>query len=327
MIKLSEISYREEDWSEEIGDRYLVNMTFEDGAYTVAAYEKMGGQYGVPDTKLRYGDINKAKKRYNDLIRKYRKMCESMKLRIKESLDDSLIDKLVELGFEQNNKNEWSKYYRNDGFRVWINPDNGDCYIEDNATFYEVDSAFKPVKTSSDVEKIDKLANIGLSKLYEPINQYVDRMSKDNVFVNGVWVKKKSGYRESSNKKSRYINMTESDTVVNSPEDVVGIDIHDDYDSIIVYSKDYAYIEKLYDLMYSYASDWADDHYKDIDKYGDSIVNTCFDYIEDKLYRRGLSDFESDFIKGRKGIDRDTVTLKDGTVVEIIEKIDLSKML
>lgn len=204
MIKLSEISYREEDWSEEIGDRYLVNMTFEDGAYTVAAYEKMGGQYGVPDTKLRYGDINKAKKRYKDLIRKYKRMCENMKLRIKES---------------------------------------------------------------------------------------------------------------------------DYNTAISDSGEYFGVEIFDDYDSIIVYSKDYAYIEKLYDLMYSYASDWADDHYKDIDKYGDSIANTCFDYIEDKLYRRGLSDFESDFIKGRKGIDRDTVTLKDGTVVEIIEKIDLSKMI
>jgi hypothetical protein len=204
MIKLSEISYREEDWSEEIEDRYLVNMTFEDGAYTVAAYEKMGGHYGVPDTKLRYGDINKAKKRYKDLIRKYRKMCESMKLRIKES---------------------------------------------------------------------------------------------------------------------------DYDTAVSNSGEYFGVDIFDDYDSIIVYSKDYAYIEKVYDLMYSYASDWADDHYNDIDKYGDSIVNTCFDYIEDKLYRRGLRDFESDFIKSRKSIDRDTATLKDGTVVEIIEKIDLGKMI
>lgn len=204
MIKLSEISYKEEDWSEEIGDRYLVNMTFEDGAYTVAAYERMGGQYGVPDTKLRYGDLNKAKKRYNDLVRKYRKMCESMKLRIKES---------------------------------------------------------------------------------------------------------------------------DYDTDVSNSGEYFGVDIFDDYDSIIVYSKDYAYIEKVYDLMYSYASDWADDHYKDIDKYGDSVVNTCFDYIVDKLYRRGLRDFESDFIKGRKSIDRDTATLKDGTVVEIIEKIDLGKMI
>lgn len=204
MIKLSEISYKEEDWSEEIGDRYLVNMTFDDGAYTVAAYEKIGGQYGVPDTKLRYGDLNKAKKRYNDLVRKYRKMCESMKLRIEES---------------------------------------------------------------------------------------------------------------------------DYDTAVSNSGEYFGVDIFDDYDSIIVYSKDYAYIEKVYDLMYSYASDWADDHYEDIDKYGDSIVNTCFDYIENKLYRRGLRDFESDFIKGRKSIDRDTVTLKDGTVVEIIEKIDLSKMI
>lgn len=204
MIKLSEISYKEEDWSEEIGDRYLVNMTFDDGAYTVAAYEKIGGQYGVPDTKLRYGDLNKAKKRYNDLVRKYRKMCESMKLRIEES---------------------------------------------------------------------------------------------------------------------------DYDTAVSNSGEYFGVDIFDDYDSIIVYSKDYAYIEKVYDLMYSYASDWADDHYEDTDKYGDSIVNTCFDYIENKLYRRGLRDFESDFIKGRKSIDRDTVTLKDGTVVEIIEKIDLSKMI
>ena len=204
MIKLSEISYREEDWSEEIGDRYLVNMTFENGAYTVAAYEKIGGQYGVPDTKLRYGDINKAKKRYNDLIRKYRKMCESMKLRIKES---------------------------------------------------------------------------------------------------------------------------DYDTATNDSGEYFGVEIFDDYDSIIVYSKDYDYIEKVYDLMYSYASDWIDDHYKDIDRYGDSVVNTCFDYIEEKLHRSRMRDFESDFIKGRKGIDRDTVTLKDGTVVEIIEKIDLGKMI
>lgn len=204
MIKLSEISYREEDWSEEIGDRYLVNMTFEDGAYTVAAYEKMGGQYGVPDTKLRYGDINKAKKRYNDLIRKYRKMCESVKLRIKES---------------------------------------------------------------------------------------------------------------------------DYDTAISNSGEYFGVDIFDDYDSILVYSKDYAYIEKLYDLMFSYASDWADDHYKDIDKYGDNIVETCFDDIEEKLYRNGTENFEYEFLKGSKGVDYDTATLKDGTVVEIIEKIDLSKMI
>ena len=210
MIKLSEISYREEDWSEEIGDHYLVNMAFEDGAYTVAAYEKMGGQYSVPDTKLRYGDLNKAKKRYKDLIRKYKRMCESMKLRIKES---------------------------------------------------------------------------------------------------------------------------DYNTATNDSGEYFGVEIFDAYDSIIVYSKDYDYIETVYDLMYSYANEWVEDNYKDIDRYGDSIVETCFDYIEDKLYRRSVRDFEYELLRKRKGIDvdretsLDIATLKDGTEVEIIEKIDLSRMI
>lgn len=200
MIKLSEISYREEEWSEEIGDRYLVNMTFEDGAYTVAAYEKMGGKYGVPDTKLRYGDLNKAKKRYNDLIRKYRKMCESMKLRIKES----------EYNFTGASESEY-----------------------------------------------------------------------------------------------------------------FGIDIFDERCSTIVYSKDFDYIEKLYDRIWIYASEWFDEYGQWADDNGQHFVENCFDYIEENLYRDGYRDFKYELIKDRKRIGLDYATLKDGTKVEIVETLKL----
>lgn len=202
MIKLSEISYREEDWSETIGDRYLVTLTFEDNAYTVAAYEKMGGEYNVPDTKLRYGDLTKAKKRFKDLVRKYTKMTESMKLKIKESSDN----------------------------------------------YYEVG-------------------------------------------------------------------------------DAVGINVHDDYDSIIVYCNDINYLTKLETIIHGTAEEWFDLYGSRIERGYDRYAVDCFDFILEKIRWR-YRDFKYEVISG-SGITEDDETgvdiavLRDGTKVEIVGTIDL----
>ena len=125
------------------------------------------------------------------------------KLTIRETFESnrSVIDTLLNLGFEDNGTGKWSKYYPKDSFRVCIIPETGDCYISMNASSMEIDSRLKPVNTPESVSEIDRLANISFSKLSEPVNQYVSRMKKDNDFVNGVWVRKDAGKREAVSRK------------------------------------------------------------------------------------------------------------------------------
>lgn len=138
------------------------------------------------------------------------------KLTIRETFESnrSVIDTLLNLGFEDNGTGEWSKYYPKDSFRVCIIPETGDCYISMNASSMEIDSRLKPVNTPESVSEIDRLANISFSKLSEPVDQYVSRMKKGNDFVNGVWVRKDAGKREAvSRKRSTRSSGTKANSV------------------------------------------------------------------------------------------------------------------
>lgn len=99
---------------------------------------------------------------------------------IKGSSSSDVIETLLELGYsEKNYKGEMAKYYhdsRGSKFTVFINPDDGDCYIVENAAFSEINPDLMPIDTPEKAIRLDELASTSILKIEETNEQYIDRM-------------------------------------------------------------------------------------------------------------------------------------------------------
>ena len=101
-----------------------------------------------------------------------------MELIISENLSNDLIDALTNLGYRKNSRNEFSKYYRSDGFRVFINADSGECYGEMNASPFEMTDKFKFINDVDTLLDLDAIAQKTFVGIMETPDEYTARMSK-----------------------------------------------------------------------------------------------------------------------------------------------------